>query len=107
MRAEAAQGTPTQTHISPSILVYKEYAPAGWEGFRDSGFGIRDPGFGFQVPGFGVRDSGFRFRVPGFGIRYSGFRFRVLGFGIRDSGFGRKRNPVGLDCEAVPRRARI
>ena len=26
-RAEDAQGTPTQSHISPSILVYEEYTP--------------------------------------------------------------------------------
>ena len=32
--AEDAQGTPTQTHISPSILVYEDYAP-GFEGARN------------------------------------------------------------------------
>ena len=42
-RAEDAQGTPTQSHISPSILVYEDYheehagAGVGWDqpvGFR-------------------------------------------------------------------------
>ena len=29
MRADDAQGTPTQSHISPSILVYEDYTHAG------------------------------------------------------------------------------
>jgi len=29
-RAEDAQGTPTQSHISPSILVYEDYSQAGF-----------------------------------------------------------------------------
>ena len=29
-RAEDAQGTPTQSHISPSILVYEDNRPCSW-----------------------------------------------------------------------------
>ena len=30
MRAQDAQGTPTQSHISPSILVYEDISQLGW-----------------------------------------------------------------------------
>ena len=52
-RAEDAQGTPTQSHISPSILVYEEEAHCvrvQGSGFRverlSSGLGVE---FGFAV----------------------------------------------------------
>jgi len=48
-RAEDAQGTPTQSHISPSILVYEDY------GFKSSGSGFRVQGSGFGVWGLGFR----------------------------------------------------
>ena len=34
--ADDTQGTPTQSHISPSILVYEDYR----EGFREEGLGF-------------------------------------------------------------------
>ena len=74
---------------------------------KDSGFGIRDSGFGIGCPRakgpeweFGIRASGFgvwdwpsgapraRNRDSGFGIRDSGFGTRDSGFGIRDLGLG-------------------
>ena len=61
MRAEDAQETPTQSHKSPSMLVYEDYVPHS----LDSG-GIWGLGFGF-LWGLGVS------------LGFGGF-FGVLGF---------------------------
>ena len=47
-RAEDAPGTPTPSHVSPSILVYEEYTGNLWTGLH-LGFGIQDSGFGIRV----------------------------------------------------------
>ena len=36
-RAEDAQGTPTQSHILPSILVYEDYSSMGFDPYREEG----------------------------------------------------------------------
>ena len=79
-RAEDAQGTPTQSHISPSLLVHEH------KSFNASE--CRYSGFGFRFSVFGLRVSGFRSRVSGYGFRVSGFEFYVSSFGFRFSGFG-------------------
>ena len=97
-RAEDAQGTPTQSHTSPSILVYaekpalfytrKRYQFLAWSG-RFCGQQTRQihvQPLEIRVSGFGFRVSGFRFRIPGFGFRISGFGFRVSGFESQVSG---------------------
>ena len=69
-RADDAQGTPTQSHISPRILVYEEWfraAASSWVGpggcsrpasiLEALGFGVWDLRFGGWDFGFGVGDS--------------------------------------------------
>ena len=113
-RSEDAQGTPTQSRLPPSILVY-EGTTAEHVRLRDievrvSGFGIRVWGtrYGSGVgakslpPTGGYRGSGCRarlskvLRVSGFGFRISGFGFRVLGLGFRVSGFGFRVSGFGF-----------
>ena len=69
-RAEDAQETPTQSHISPSILEYENQLP--WVEAvtlstrredrvgRELAEGVSGFGFGIQGPGVWVWDSGFR-----------------------------------------------
>ena len=52
-RAEDAQGTPTQSHISPSILAYED------QGLRLMGM-WRDGGGGIKVRSDGGSDDGLR-----------------------------------------------
>ena len=113
-RAETAQGTPTQSQMSPTILVYEEklVSSQGWKkcmvkpikmrilkpyyemkmritkAVASGSACFRDLGFGIRVSGFGFRVSGFGFRVSVFGFQVSGFGFRVSDFGFRVSGFG-------------------
>jgi len=56
-RAEDSQGTPTQSHISPSILVYEDYSEGGTieaGGTADEGGEqVRAPSFYFASAFFG------------------------------------------------------
>ena len=97
-RTEDAQGTPTQSHVSPSILVYEDTPPPAslappppacrlivycllfvvycllkrGSGFRVQGLGFRFQGIGFRIQGLPVQGLGCR--VQGSGFRVEGFR---------------------------------
>jgi len=82
MRADDAQGTPTQSHISPSIIVYEDQCrrirASQWM-FRVGGWGLA--GYDLRVGGGGCRVQVGMWRVGGGGCK-------VQEFGIRDSGLG-------------------
>ena len=52
MRADGAQGTPIQSHVSPSILAYEDYRQHRLR-FRVAGSGYGALGAGFGVGGSG------------------------------------------------------
>ena len=89
-RAEDAQGTPTQNHVSPSILVYEEKTRVeGLTLLRDNLFAVLSFEFRISVFGFRVQVSGFGFqvsvfKVSGFGFSVSGFEFQASGFGFKE-----------------------
>ena len=83
-KAEDAQGTPTQSHISPSILVNNGSLLSRQRAARR--FTVHESGFVGQ--GFGWEDhsavlrSGFGVHGTIFKVRSSGFRVQILSFRV-------------------------
>ena len=77
-RAEDAQGTPTQSHISPSIPVYEDIIrfrakTCAWV----SGVGLREQGDGFTVEGCSGSEAGSYLRLIDF-VYHSTLGLRVI-----------------------------
>ena len=114
-RAEDAHGTPTQSHISPSILVYENYQllAVRRECDGENAFCVALE----AVDNRPVRLEHLEFRGSGFGVL--GLGFESLGFGfwvdqhhpvLAPRPAQRERNlrtTTSQRCEAVPRMVRI
>jgi len=103
-RAEDAQGTPTQSHVSPSILVYEGNTP-------------KDSNFDTSLPGYPGRDVPRRVWSVFFRLEYHstlgssnkaedeecgfGFLESCLSFVVRNTGLGFTVWGVGFQFEVL------